>query len=272
MIPVGIVSSHRSFASVSGGILYTGANHYYRRFNSSSQIVISEIPLETEVLMVAGGGGGGYADYDAWNQILKRGGGGGAGRFAIETIKINPGTVGVTVGAGGTGYPNITNGEPTKLSGSNIYIYLDGGGKGGDGGQSFPQPGSSGGSGGGGGAGPGTTTYGLAIDSPSASNDLGYRGGTGGSSSFGGGGGGAAGVGEPATYSGTGGAGINMVNISEEWSSVVGLGVLARGGSSPGTANAANNTGNGGSSSNSGGSFAGGSGIVVFKYLKSAVE
>lgn len=226
-----------------------------------------------EYLIVAGGGGGGY----------NLGGGGGAGGFRTGTISdVLSGSYPVVVGAGGSA---DSDGNNSSFNG----IVSAGGGHGGI----ETGAGNAGGSGGGGGgAGAGA---GGAGNTPSTSPSQGNPGGAGSpnpgpsQNRHGGGGGGAGGTGDTGTStvgSGDGGAGA--------LSSITGAAVYYAGGGGggsdtddqggdgttggggnggdtiPPTSGAVNKGAGGGGGQNPGPGAAGGSGIVIIRYLADA--
>lgn len=97
-------------------------------------------PFEIEYMAIGGGGGGGIAgSYDA--------GGGGAGRFVSSSYEVNVGnTFNIAIGNGGS---VDTKGSTTQISGSGLFIAMEGGGYGGKSGRDLGR-GGNGGSGGGG--------------------------------------------------------------------------------------------------------------------------
>jgi len=240
---------------VTGGTLTSDSTYFYRTFTSTSDLVVSNSSLAVEYLVIAGGAGA-------------RSGAGGAGGLRSATATLTPATYSAVVGAGSAGgdwaTPLIALGSPSSFNG----VESAGGGNGGTVNSANAQ---AGGSGGGGGGIFGSTTPGGAGNTPSTSPSQGNNGGGGGPSSnqVGGGGGGAGGVG------GTPTAGVGSSAFSD-WATATSTGlsgVYAAGGSGM-NANAtgaagAINTGNGGSGGFTGGS--GGSGIVIVRYLKTAV-
>ncbi len=84
-------------STVSGGTEYIVGDWVYRKFTSSGTLTISDSSLNCDLLIVAGGGGGG----DTANTGNIGGGGGGGGVLALYNQVIAPGSLSVTVGAGG---------------------------------------------------------------------------------------------------------------------------------------------------------------------------
>lgn len=223
---------------------------------------------QVEVLVVAGGGGGGG----------NMGGGGGAGGLLYSaSTAVSSQAYSVVVGAGGAGGVGQQKGVNGGNSQFGALTALGGGG----GGHYWQVAGLSGGSGGGGGPYPGT--YG------SGTSGQGNRGGAACGSNYkagGGGGAGGAGADSNCTTNGTGGSGlVNSISGSAVYyagggggagyydvGAVGGIGGGGNGGSTGGTActSGAANTGGGGG----GGQYeanlgcAGGSGIVIIKYVE----
>jgi hypothetical protein len=250
--------------TVTGGTLASDATYYYRTFTSTANLVVSNANLEVTSLIVAGGGNGGQL------------GAGGAGGLRSATATLTPATYTATVG-----------GSQTDSSFNSVTAT-----RGGDGGWNYyaPANGSSGGSGGGGGSGSGG-----AGNTPSTSPSQGNNGGYGATGYYGqgGGGGGAGAVGAdiPTPNGGVGssafsswgaatGTGHNVSGTRyyagggggahshlREYDGFGGYG----GGGGGGLENGTINTGGGGSGRYNLASSSGGSGIVIIRYLKSAV-
>lgn len=269
---------------VTGGTLFSAGNYYYRVFNYTDSLTVSNGSINAEILSVAGGGGGGAGGgYES-------GGGGGAGGVVFTMTIIPSNTYQVFVGAGGS---FNSNGSDSYISNASLPAF--GGGFGG--------PYGAGGNGGSGGGAPGWgahTQPGLGVDGQ------GYRGGYGtydyGSSLSGGGGGAASKGGDAVSYTSSGNGGLGTSAFSD-WGNATETGQLvgterfyaggggggsnwfgnypggagANGGGGAGGSNGSSammNTGGGGGGSNNDYSFAGsgGSGIVIIKYAKSEVE
>lgn len=248
---------------VTGGTLSAYNNYFYRTFTSTEDLGITNGSLDAEVLVIGGGGSGGY------------GSGGGAGGVVIQSLTLQPGNYTATVGSGGP----INNYYANPGSNSSFASITALGGSA----QSVNGP-AFGGSGAGG----------MGNDAPFGYGTPG-QGFDGGAHAFraGGGGGGAAGPGGSAgSYSGgAGGAAI----LLQDWANATGLGVngyFAGGGggsgqsaSAPGggggagnggvsssaEATAVPNTGSGAGSRYGNQSGAGGSGVVIVRYLQTAV-
>lgn len=238
---------------VTGGTLSSDATYYYRTFTATSNLVVSAASLAADVLVVAGGGGGG-TDSEV-------GGGGGGGGLLTSTLTIAPNTYAVTVGAGGSRGSGVDqSGAGTGSNGTNgansVFSTLTA--IGGGAGATRYNNGVAGGSGGGAGdgartGGAGTAGQGYAggnsgaMDNPTSNLDTGAGGGAGGPA-----------TGSPAQT--TPGPGLY---------SAIGSGTFSKGGNivgSGGWVAGVDNSGNGGS-----GARNGGSGIVVVRYLKTAV-
>jgi hypothetical protein len=243
---------------------------------------------DVEYLVVAGGGGGGG----------NHGGAGGAGGYISGSSSIAIGAYTITVGGGGAGGTSSDNGTNGSNSVFNSLIALGGGGGGHGYSNSQSNAGLSGGSGGGGApfrAG-GTT-------SDSAQGNNGGNGLSSGIAGHGGGGGGAGGAGGNALISGADDAGISGAGGIGLSSSITGTAVVRAGGGSGGrwggtntnpgavgdvgtvqggggkggaetnsgyvsVAGTANTGGGGGGGGDSvGPGAAGGSGIVIIRYL-----
>ena len=260
--------------------------------NGPGTIVIAASGLGSYVadcLTVAGGGGGGCG---GGGPVVIRGSGGGAGGLIeAELYLATSASYTITVGAGGSGplnnatLPSAGNGTNSSVVGSGITTLTAIGG--GGGGQnatdtSANRIGASGGSGGGG----GTSETGSGVFAAgSGTSGQGFAGGTGqhvsNSWASGGGGGGATAAGVSATLSTTatnGGAGLNWKSLGASYggggggsgSNAAAIGIGGAGGGGTGSRTGAGaagtvNTGGGGGGGLTGG--AGGSGIVVIRYL-----
>lgn len=238
------------------------------------------ILYQAEMLLVGGGGGGG------WDV----GGGGGAGGLVyLPSIDLVPGvSYTVTVGSGGAGSTGLSSG-PAPNGGNTVfdsYTAIGGGGGGNYNASSPTAPGAAGGSGGGGtgwtyatAGGSGVQTTNNSISTASRTYGYGNPGGssTSGGAYTGGGGGGAGGT-------GTVGKNENLSTSFVEggigrYYTISGANVEyakgGRGGGDSWTGGAAGtpNRGNGGDGGGLTGGvnngLAGGSGIVILKYLGS---
>lgn len=249
------------------------------KFTGSGSFVLTGNSIIVDSLVVAGGGGG-------------TGGGGGAGGLIYtqnETISL--GTYNVTVGAGGAG---LLDGNPSNSASNgansvfNSHTAIGGGGGGGT--NNAGHTAASGGSGGGGGPDSANNQAGGA-GTAGQGNTGGANGvHTGGNNPAGGGGGaGAVGVaGSGTQVSGAGGVGLsNSITGAAVFYAgggggmfFAGSGTVGAGGNGGGGAGAATNgvagtanTGGGGGGSNSGGTGGqGGSGVVILRFLTSAVS
>ena len=274
----GIANSNIGAPKATGGIITYDNTYYYHTFGASGTFTPQQ-SLTADILVVAGGGSGGQ----------DHGGGGGAGgvlAFASQSLSATGYTV--TVGAGGAASGSRGNNGSDSQFGALTLV------KGGGGGGSYTQDaGLTGGSGGGAGADRGSPNSGG-----SATSGQGYAGGNSSNGANGAGGGGAGAVGantsNNALPGGTGGIGLNTWS---SWALVTGtgdsgyyasgggggsdnqgpsgtaLGGGGRGGSSNGSvyppvAGKANTGGGGGGSGYTVNSAAGGSGIVIVRYLK----
>lgn len=264
--------------TVLGGVLSEDATYYYRTFFGNGSLTVTGGVLNADVLAVAGGAAGGARGYG--------GGGGGAGGLLYQAgTTFSSTTYNVAVGAGGAAVSgNSPGGVGTNSTISTLTAIA-----GGYGGGSAPENGGNGGSGGGGDGAPTPTTGGTGTV---GQGNNGFGSGGSGSATYGGGGGGAG----AAATGVSGGAGSNTYS---SWSTATGIGVsgyLAGGGGAGANSNASAGSGGSGGggaggrrgvnagtdgSSNTGGggggtgdaliSGKGGSGVVVVRYLKTAV-
>ena len=248
-----------SLFSATGGTITTSGAYTIHTFTSSGTFTPNG-PKSVDWLVVAGGGGGGG------NPSSDSGGGGGAGGFRTGTgFSVTAQAYTVTVGAGGAGgaQQNGSAGNGAKGGNSSFgSISSTGGGFGG--GPTGDNPGGPGGSGGGGGSGYNTGT--LTVGDPGAGNQGSYspvEGYAGTATTFqyywtAGGGGGAGG--QPTEYT----PGPGVAN-SYSGSSVT----YAEGGDGQGGIVSVANTGNGGDGGGNAAANgrAGGSGIVIVRYL-----
>jgi hypothetical protein len=109
-------------------------------------------PLSIDWLLIGGGASGGTSDQNISSLV---GGGGGAGRFVSASQEIQPGSISITVGAGGaarTARSQGDNGDDSEMTIAGITYISYGGGGGGEGvfgiaGTRFGRPGGSGGGG-----------------------------------------------------------------------------------------------------------------------------
>jgi uncharacterized delta-60 repeat protein len=261
---------------VTGGTLTSDSTYYYRTFTSNGTLAVSQAPLVADFLVVAGGGGG----------AIDRGGGGGAGGYRSFTEQpLAIGSYSAVVGAGGSASSQSPSISQTNGTNSTFNTIIATGGGRGAGSMEGDGNGHSGGSGGGSMTGPRTSPD---RDYPGDTNIGGSgspsQGNNGGgsfnahrfydasllSASCGGGGGGAGGVGGTAatidTESTAGGSGAVWLNGTTY--------AAGGGGGDSGGGSGSANTGNGGNAKAgfaSTVSGAGGSGIVVVRYLRSQV-
>ena len=264
-----------------GSIIQTDGTYWYHAFLSSGEFKPAT-GLSCDVLVVAGGGGGGAG----------RGAGGGAGGVYYTSTGLGTSAQTVTIGAGGIGGVYTGAGNPGSQGSNSVFGSLTAAVGGGGGDSAFGGTGTTGGSGGGAKA----TGTGFA-----GTSGQGFKGGDGAPTSTNargtGGGGGAGAVGNNGSDSGaatgTGGAGVNTYS---SWLSTTGLGVsgyiaggggggtfnsdLTAGGSGGGGAAGTTstppvagtpNTGSGGGGTSqgtgNGNGAAGGSGLVIIRYL-----
>jgi hypothetical protein len=252
--------------TATGGTVSSVGDYTVHTFTSSGTFVL-HTSGEIEYLIVAGGGGGGSG---------YQGGGGGAGGLRNGSIIKTAGSYTVTVGAGGAGGTSGSSGTPAA-NGSNssaLGVACSGGGRGAaeGGGGGYAQTGGSGGG--------GTHGMGNVAGAGTVSAAEGNNGGAGFEPVQSGGGGGAGGVGETATagHPGNGGDGLfvfgayyagggggsarNSTNFSQG-----SLGGKGGGGNALSGSGTPNTGGGGGGSIYHGASGAGGSGIVILRYL-----
>ena len=261
---LGTTASQFSFPIVTGGTLYSDATYYYRAFKNAGidNLSVRKFNLEYTYYIIGGGGATGLSATRSVSTYF--GGAGGAGGYVTGSGTLSVGDYAVFAGRGARSNTPETTGESSYL-GSIVAL---GGGCGGNASSASGNPGVSGSSGGGGGSGlaPGAGGAGT--------SGQGNAGGPGSSGSaatgYVGGGGGGAGSAGGIGSNNTGGSGITL-----SFGTTIGMAsnTFAVGGTSTSVASAGTaNTGNGAS----GGSqtitrIAGGSGIVVVRYLKSAV-
>jgi hypothetical protein len=247
-----------------GGVITTSNGYYTHTFTAGGTFTPPAGVTNVQVLVVGGGGQGG-----------RNGGGGAGGLIYNPSLNVTNQPYAVTVGAGGNAYAS----EQGANGGNSVFSTLTAIGGGGGAGRDAGGAGKNGGSGGGGGG-----SYGLPQLSPgSGTAGQGYAGGNGAGdyscASSGGGGGGAGGVGKNGAsgVSGNGGNGVsNSISGSAVYyaggggGSIVcagsgsnGTGGLGGGGTNAVTWVGTPNTGGGGA----GGTSAGGSGIVIVRYL-----
>ncbi|HOX96668.1 MAG TPA: hypothetical protein PLI45_04805 [Candidatus Woesebacteria bacterium] len=195
-----------------------------------------------EALVVAGGGAGGVG--------TNSGGGGGGGLIYDSSHAVTATGYSITVGNGGQ--------TASANGGNSVFNTLSAIGGGGGG--------SPGGTGKDGGSGGGGSANGTGLAGGSGTTGQGNAGGAG-SGWYAGGGGGAGGVGTSAG-SGTGGAGLNYSVSGTSVTYSVGGTSSSLSPNGAGTAN----TGMGGGGSQTSANFQGGSGIVVVRYVRNALQ
>lgn len=279
MIKFGVISSSKlSPAVLTGGTLYSDATHNYRAFTSSGNFTVAGVPLAAEILMIGGGG----------NSVSYRQAGGGAGQVISYNNTLALGSYTCTIGsAGSSSTVNVINRTAVGGGDSNGHT----GGTSGNGFAGGAPSGSAASGGGGAGA-----VGGDGYQHPFASDNTGGSGGAGSSaySSFGF----ATGIGQQhaqslgygmgfaptVVYYGGGGGACGAAQAGNERPGGGGLGY---GGSGSYSAfwNGVNQTQNtyanhlanqgqpncgGGAGGFIGHQTNGASGLIVFKYLKSA--
>lgn len=264
-----------------GGTVSTSGAYTIHTFNSSGTFTATK-SFNVDYLVVAGGGGGGGPS--------GRGGGGGAGGFRTSTgHAVTAQAYSITVGAGGAG--SSASGAVGTSGGDSVFdtITSTGGGGGGTGPAGASRNGATGGSGGGAGDYSGSGTAGTGTVGQGSDGGIGMEA----APSYGaGGGGGASAVGQAgsSTKGGDGGAGTSS-SISGSAVTYAGggggaaadagatYGVGGTGGGGRGASNGAAvagtaNTGGGGGGGNDSGpnnGAAGGSGIVIIRYLNEII-
>ncbi len=267
--------------SATGGTITTSGLYTIHTFTGSGTFTPNGA-VNVDHLVIGGGGGGssGTAGTDA------DGSGGGAGGFLTANTTVSGATT-VTVGAGGAGGTSLGSSPApgtAAADGSNGQSSLFGGSitaAGGGGGGSRERAGKSGASGGG--AGVSGTALAGGTATPAGQGNAG--GANGGASNYGGGGGGGAGaVGQNGSTvkGGDGGAG-SLSSISGTSQTYAGGGGSGRfggggtagvggtgGGGNLGAAGATNTGGGGGGGVINTLGKAGGSGVVIVRYLTSA--
>jgi hypothetical protein len=277
----GIASASASAKASGGNIVTTDGTYWYHTFTSSGTFTPLQA-LTADYLVVAGGGGSGYSS--SGNGTGTGGGGAGGLRCTVGStggggslespLSLTAQAYTVTVGAGGTGG---TSSSVDATDGSNsVFSTITSTGGGGSRSSGLPNGavGRSGGSGAGNANGStGTTNTGTA--------NQGFAGGLGASSFGTGGGGGAGQIGGTASGN-DGGTGGNGLAISITGSSVnyagggaggrgvsgAAAGVAGTGGTAVNTNGTANTgAGGGGANSSINAGYAGGSGVVVVRYL-----
>jgi hypothetical protein len=215
-----------------------------------------------DLLIVAGGGGGG-ADSTFGGGGWKGGAGGAGGYLEQSTRVVSAGAYTVTVGSGGVaGSSAGASGGTGNTSVFSTSTALGGGAGAGSAGNNT-SAGNPGGSGGGGSGGLSGSSSGGSATQGNSGGATGYGFAGGGSGyAVAGGGGGAGGAGTGSVSSGGGGTG--------RTSAITSITYAAGGAVAGGVAGTANR-GNGGSGGAGNGAvgYAGGSGVVVFKYTSS---
>lgn len=200
-----------------GGEVTSDGTYFYHTFKTSDTFTTFQA-ITADVLVIAGGGAS-QGEYGS-------GGGGAGGLLGLTSQSLNSGTMyTVTVGAGGSGTREPTNGSNSQFGTLTAAV---GGGVGGNsgGGSSTARNAGSGGSGGGGGSG---STYRVGGSGTAGQGNSGGLGREGSSDSWAGGGGGGAGAaGGNAGYQ-AGGSGGNGSSAYSSWGSATLTGQLSGG-------------------------------------------
>lgn len=278
--------------TVFGGNLSEDSTYYYRSFLGNGSLTVTGGVLTADVLTIAGGGAAGY-DWAA---------GGGAGAVLHHASRsLTPTAHSILVGAGGAGVLaealRGANGSNSQFGSFNSAL-----GGGGGGGLNVPGTAGTGGDGGSGGGGNQGLNAGGARAGGASTQTLGdatakygFSGGSGFSSGANtegsGGGGGAGGVGGNGS-SAQGGAGGVGTTVFSSWGLATGTGqnvagtvYYAGGGGGSGRTSGIGGYGGGGTAQSGGANGApntgggggqdgksGGSGVVIVRYLKTAVK
>jgi hypothetical protein len=273
-------SSIGSGSSINSSGNITSYNEYIVHSFTNVGITVFTVinPVTIDYLVVAGGGSGGAG---------RGGGGGGAGGVLSGTTTLMPGSYNITVGAGGTsisGSARGNNGGSSSIG--NLIIAIGGGGGGGDG--NGNGVGQNGGSGGGSNAATGDRSLGIIEQGFAGSGNLDIYtgGGGGGAGAAASGKDGAIGISSTLTgtiqyYAGGGGGGAYLNHtvigiayggsLGTQWGSYGGGNGSDKSTKQP-FQDAKPNTGGGGGGLYAGGtSGAGGSGIVIIRYIKSSI-
>ena len=266
-----------AIAKATGGTITYDGNYVIHTFLSSGTFSTTSA-FNVETIVVAGGGGGGYAGSRG------AGGGGGGGLIYDSSHAVTAQAYPITVGDGGAGgISDIPTDGRRGADGANS-VFDDKTADGGGGGGEFTTDGRDGGSGGGGAGGEngGTGTGGTATATQGYDGGDGYATSSVAAAGGGGGGAGAVGTNGVSTQGGNGGVGLDY---STEFGTSVGVsGWFAGGGAgdsgagnsgtggtgggaADGAAGTANTGGGGGGNGTSIAPGAGGSGIVIIKYL-----
>jgi hypothetical protein len=241
---LGIVASGYAYPNLIGGVLTSDSTYYYRTFTANGTLTVENQSAPIDYFVIAGGGSGGagftaFLYSDGFNDYYdnKSGGGGAAGIKAFFSSNLTVGNHSVVIGAGGGGADGFAAPGPGSNSSIGSIVTVTAGGQGfaagGSGGSNADFSGAAGnGSTGGGGA--GTNGNASGINGGAAFSAFGTNYGLGGSSRN------------------------SLLTVN---GSVGSSGVFAP-----------ENSGSGGGGGLGGGSGGfGGSGIVIIRYLRSAV-
>jgi len=250
---VAISCPYSTTYSATGGVITTSGAYTIHTFTTNGTFTVSGAPIADASILVVGGGGSGGGGLTA----VAHAGGGGGGGILEGNMTIPSGTTTVTIGAGGVGVAQRTQGNSGGNSSFGTYIAYGGGGGGGyiSGGQS----GLAGGSGGGGSGGMSSTNAGATTQtSQSPLTGYGFAGAAGSTGSESGAGGGAGGLGGVPTR--------NIMGPGRV-SSISGTAVTyAYGGYSSGTSGGSVGQGGHGNADTIP-SGSGGTGVIIIKYL-----
>jgi len=280
----GSLSGPSSFSIISAGALLTGGSlfsdstYYYTAFKTTgnNELIIANANLAVDMLSIGGGGNS--------TRSVAYGGGGGAGSVDFTSLTLTPGTYNALVGAAAQSTSLINNTTSTTLFTSNA---------GGEGQPNSPEASDKGASTGGCHGGP-VSYPAIEYTGNNIPGSLGHAGGTGSggvtTARNGGGGGGMGANGSNASSSAAGNGGIGIATYSDICS-IVGIGELSGGlyyvgGGGGGGRGATQNThgthglgigantgggGDGGGPGRTSTAYLGYSGVIVLRYLKSAV-
>jgi hypothetical protein len=291
----GITAASSTSPKATGGTIYEDSTYWYHAFGATGTFTPNQA-LTCDYLVVAGGGGGSGSGGGAGglrSTVTATGGGG-----SLETaLSLSASAYTITVGAGGAGGNGQSafgsDGVSSSIAGAGITTVSTVGGGGGAWQLTMSTPGRTGGSGSGAFSGGGSPNTGSNVGGAGTANQ-GYAGGNSFyeiNSSSTGGGGGAGGVGQSAAAANIGGNGGNGVTVAMLGPSTTyagggggGIyinGVAGIGGTGGGGKGASNNAAGSFGGANTGGggggaysepyktaAYAGGSGIVILRYLK----
>lgn len=120
-------TSGKKLSVVTGGSLTSDSTYYYRTFTSSGTLTVSGYALNADVVVFGAGGGG-----QSFNAGVAWGRGGAGGFLATSTTTFQPNSYSATIGqggAGGTGNGGAvgTVGNASSLIGGSVSISANGG-------------------------------------------------------------------------------------------------------------------------------------------------